>query len=108
MKIVKFYLMKNDNNSQSLERLNAKYINEFCKKFGGATTYDAKGYWSDGSKLYIDDDLICEIFIDMKKHFNDNKKTMFSYFRDVAKRYKREARQEAVSVEIDGKAFIIE
>lgn len=109
MKIVKLYFMKEDNDSQSLEALNAKFINEFCAKFGGCTTYDANGYYvGKGGKLYKDKDLICEIFVDAKKHFKDSKKAMFSYFRDVAKRYQREANQESVSIVIDGQAFIIE
>lgn len=108
MKIVKFYMMEKDNNKKSLETLNDRYISEFCEKFGGATTYKANGFWFGNGKLYKDQTLICEIFVDTKKIFKDNKKAMFSYFRDVAKRYQKEADQEAVSVVIDGHAFIIE
>ena len=109
MKIVKFYMMKKDNGKKSLKALNNTYIKEFCGKFGGCTTYDAKGYYvSSSGKLYKDSDTVAEIFVDTKKAFNDNKKAMVSYFRDIAKRYKKEAKQEAVSVVIDGHVFIIE
>lgn len=109
MKLVKFYMMKKDNKQNSLKALNDGYIKMFCSKFGGCTTYDANGYWvNSNGKLYQDNDTVAEIFVDMKKYFNDDKKAMYSFFRNVAKRYQKEAGQECVSVVIDGQAFIIE
>ena len=108
MKVVKVFLMEKDNKQNSLENLNVKFVDEFCSKFGGCTTYTANGYYvGKGGRVYQDKDLICEIFVDTKKIFGDSK-AMYSYFRDVAKRYQRDAKQESVSVVIDGHAFIIE
>ena len=108
MKLVKVYLMQYDNKENSLKALNNNYIKEFCSKFGGCTAYNAQGFYvGKGGKLYKDKDLVCEIFVDTKKIFSDNKKAMFSYFKNVAERYKREAKQECVSIVVDGQAFII-
>jgi hypothetical protein len=108
MKLAKVYLMQEDNDKKSLEGLNTKFINEFCEKFGGCTTYTANGYYvGKGGKVYQDKDLVVEIFVDMKD-FHNNKKSMFAYFRGVAKRYQKEAKQESVSIVIDGNAYIID
>lgn len=108
MKIVKLYLMEKDNDKNSLEALNARYIKDFCRMFKGCTVYKADGYWvSDDGVLFQDKTLVCEIFIDTKKSFDDDTKAMVSFFRGVAKHYKQEARQECVSLVVDGQALII-
>lgn len=109
MKIVKIILMKNDNNGNSLKALNDVYISSFCKTFGGCTTYDANGYWYSGRELYKDKALVCEIFVDTTsdKWLVDDKE-LKPFFVGIAKQYKRAAKQEAVSLIVDGEAFIIE
>ena len=108
MKIIKFFLMERDNDKKSLKALNDRYVKMFCQKFGGATVYRANGYWSNGSKLFKDQTLVCEIFINVKDVYKDNKRAMYQDIKNIAKQYKQDARQKAVSVEIDGHAFIIE
>lgn len=100
-KIVKFYLEKKDNNDKSLEALNELYIQMFYKTFGGATVYDGKGYWysPDGEK-FIEDVTVCECFV---SHIFLKRKQIKKF----AKNYKHDAKQEAVSLVIDGHAYII-
>ena len=107
MKIVKFYLEEKGNRDESLKELNDRYISEFCKKFDGATIYSANGLWSNGVRLFDEQANICELFVNIEKTFHGNKKAMVSYFMSMAKRYKREAKQEAVSIVIDGQTYII-
>lgn len=101
-KIVKFYLEKKDNKNQSLKTLNEFYIQKFCETFGGATAYDGKGYWvSPSGEKFVEDVTVCECFV---------KTPLFLKRRQIktlAKKYKHDAKQEAVSVVIDGKAYII-
>lgn len=109
MKIVKIYLMQEDNNGKSLKALNDCYISSFCKTFGGCTTYAASGFWYGDRELYKDKALVCEIFVDTTsdKWLVDDKE-LKPFFIGIAKQYKRDAKQEAVSLVVDGEALIIE
>lgn len=104
MRVVKFYLMKKDNEKNSLKKLNERYISMFCQVFGGCTTYQANGYWFENGKLIFDKDIVCEIFIENKFSL----KFLYAFFKLVAIDYKKEAKQLAVSYEIDGHAHILE
>ena len=108
MRIAKFYLMKKDG-KLSLETLNQKYISDFVKAFGGGTLYDATGLWvNPNGELVKDDALICELFFDETDFVKKNGLSVFVYLRGKALSYKHDAKQECVSVVIDGNAFIIE
>lgn len=101
-KIVKFYLMKKDNDKQSLKALNERYIKTFCKMFGGATTYDGTGYWySSSGEKFVDDVIVCECFVKAPIFLKRKQ------IKTLAKKYKHDAKQECVSVVINGHAYII-
>lgn len=108
MRIAKFYFMKKDNKQLSLESLNKRYVSELVKAFGGGTLYDANGLWvKPNGELVKDDALICELFFDEEEFVKKNGLSVFVYLRGKALDYKQDARQECVSVVIDGNAFII-
>ena len=101
-KIVKFYLMKKDNDQKSLKALNERYIKMFCKKFDGATVYDGKGYWySPSGEKFVEEVTVCECFVKAPLFLKRKQ------LKALAKKYKYDAEQECVSVVIDGHAYII-
>ena len=109
MKISKFYFMKENNEHVSLESLNQKYIEEFLKAFGGGTLYNATGLWvNPNGEIVKDSDLICELFFDETDFLNKNGMCVFDYLRKKALSYKRDAKQDSVSIVVDGNAFIID
>ena len=109
MRIAKFYLMKYDNKKNSLNTVNQKYISDFLKTFGGCTTYDAKGYWINKDGVTVEDnDLVCELFFDETDFIKKNGLSVFAYLRSKALSYNLDAKQDSVSIVIDGNAYIIE
>lgn len=104
-KIVKLYLVKQDNDHNSLYDLNRRYIKVLSKRFNGSTTYNGRGLWIDeDGKEFPDNITICELFVDPAE-LGD---TLEHFFIGVAKSYKHDARQMCVSVVIDGEAYIVE
>lgn len=109
MRISKFYLMKADNNEESLNAINQKYISDFLKAFGGCTTYNANGFWINNDGVAMEDnDTVCEMFFDEEDFTKKNGVSVFTYLQEKAKTYMKDANQLSVSIVIDGNAYIID
>lgn len=99
---VAIYLMKKDNDKKDLSKLNNDIIKKLSSAFGGCTVVDGQGYWVDNDTLYKDDNIIAkcnysELSDDMKNAFLNSIKDEFE-----------KAQQLAVSVELNGKLYILE
>lgn len=71
--------------------------------FGGATATDARGAWvSSSAGLVVEDVTICYAFTDLRGKFM-NRKKVTAY----AARLRDEMKQEAISLEIDGRLYFI-
>ena len=71
--------------------------------FGGATSYDARGAWvSDSAGLVLENVTICYAFCSLSQKVR-NRRAVLDFAKDLCKTM----RQEAISVEIDGRLFFI-
>ena len=71
--------------------------------FGGATATEARGAWvSNSAGLVLEDVTICYAFTTLTGKLRNRRKIM-----EYAARLRDEMRQEAISVEIDGRLYFV-
>ena len=71
--------------------------------FGGATSYDARGAWvSKSAGLVVENVCICVGFCSLAQKFRC-RRAVVAYCRELCKTMK----QDAISLEIDGRLFFI-
>jgi hypothetical protein len=71
--------------------------------FGGATAFDASGAWlSSSAGLVLEKITICYAFTNLAGKIRGRRAVL-----DYAKKVRDDMRQEAVSVEIDGKLYFV-
>lgn len=99
---VSIYLMKKDNDKKDLSRLNNYIIKNLSSAFGGATVVDGQGYWVNNDTLYKDDNIIVTC------NYSELSKEMKNIFLNATKLEFEKGKQLAVSVELNGKLYILE
>lgn len=96
------YLMKKDNDKKDLSSLINDIIKNLASAFGGATVVDSQGYWVNNDTLYKDDNVI--VTCNYSKLSNEMK----NIFLKAIKLEFEKGKQLAVSVELNGKLYILE
>lgn len=96
------YLMKKDNNKKDLSTLNNDIIKKLSSAFGGATVVNGTGYWVDDNTLYKDDNIIA------KCNYSELSTEMKASFLNAIKLEFEKGKQLAVSVELNGKLYILD
>ncbi len=98
---VEMIIPNQDNDGSDNAELIETCITRFCENYGGATVYQANGFWiNEEGRLFKDDvSVIIAAAIEGKKA---------EEVRDLAKMVLGVTDQEAVFVSINGKAEIIE
>ena len=72
-------------------------------RFGGATAIDASGAWvSESAGLVLEKGTICYAFTNLRGLLSGRRAVL-----DYAKKVRDEMKQEAVSVEIDGRLYLV-
>ena len=72
-------------------------------RFGGATSTAARGAWvSDSAGLVVEDVTICYAFTNLRGFLTGRRAVL-----DYAKKLRDDMKQEAVSVEINGRLFFV-
>lgn len=80
-----------------------KTMSFLIKKFGGATSYNSFGGWESSEGFEVKEGLTCVVSYTDKNKFNAESKSC----EDFIKFMKKELRQEAIMVKIDGKPCLI-
>ena len=96
------YLMKKDNDKKDLSKLNNDIIKGLSSAFGGATIVDGQGYWVDNDTLYKDDNIIVTC------NYSELSDEMKASFLNAIKLEFEKGKQLAVSVESNGKLYILD
>ena len=99
---VSIYLMKKDNDKKDLSKLNKDIIKNLASAFGGATVVDGQGYWVNNDTLYKDDNIIVTC------NYSELSKEMENTFLNAIELEFEKGKQLAVSVELNGKLYILE
>lgn len=100
----KLYIPEMDNNKKSYPKTK-KYILELLSVyFGGATSYKARGYWSDEGMLYVDEMNVVQVNYTNETLTFDRVKVLVDCIDKIFKVYS----QEAVSLEINGVLNILD
>lgn len=98
----KLIIPSKDNAGNDLSEIVERNIVAMCKLYGGATAYEARGYWvNDAGRLFADPVVvICSQATTKAKAQED--------LRELARDILAETDQEAVFLSVSGEAEIIE
>ena len=97
------FMMKKDNNGNDLGEINSQAEKQLVKVFGGLTITNAKGFWIDDDRLYVDESYIFTC--------NYNRKLNNNQINAVIKVIKDEltkGKQQAVLVMLDNTLCILD
>lgn len=101
MKKVEIIIPKQDNDGSDNSALIEKTIRQMCELYGGATVYEAKGYWiSDSGQLYVDENRVI-VAATTEAESSDT-------IRDIAREVLDLTDQEAIFISDGTKSEIIE
>lgn len=99
---VELIIPAKDNDGSDNAEVVKSAIKDFCKLYGGATVYDAAGYWiNEDGRLYEDQ-------VKVLVSAATDKASAKTELRDLAKAVLRATDQEAVFLSVGGEAEIIE
>ena len=91
------------NNSVNNSAAVAGCLSFLSSRFGGATAIDASGAWvSESAGLVLEKVTICYAFCGLRAFLRGRRAVL-----DYAKKVRDEMKQEAVSVEIDGRLYFV-